>query len=98
MFFRGAGVVNFKNQKYHKGKDDALVFAKRVIYQECSYECREKMLRLEHENKMLRMRNSGSEEEGSHVLQSMLDDSNSRKNELETEIRSAENAFISLSI
>ena len=56
------------------------------------------MLRLEHENKMLRMRNSGSEEEGSHVLQSMLDDANSRKNELETEIRSAENAFISLSI
>ena len=56
------------------------------------------MLRLEHENKMLRMRNSGSEEEGSHVLQSMLDDANSRKNELETEIRSAENALISLSI
>lgn len=51
----------------------------------CHY--REKMLRLEHENKMLRMKSSGSEEEGSHVLQSMLDDANSRKNELETELR-----------
>nr|XP_022318582.1 protein Hook homolog 3-like [Crassostrea virginica] len=59
-------------------------------------EIKEKMLRLEHENKMLRMRNSGSEEEGSHVLQSMLDDANSRKNELETEIRIANQRIMEL--
>lgn len=39
---------------------------------------------------MLRLKGSGSEEEGSQVLQSMLDDANSRKNELETELRLVE--------
>lgn len=59
-------------------------------------EIKEKMLRLEHENKMLRMKSSGSEEEGSHVLQSMLDDANSRKNELETELRIANQRIMEL--
>jgi protein HOOK3 len=49
--------------------------------------CREKILRLEHENKMLKLKSSGDNDEQSQVLQTMLDDANSRKNELETEIR-----------
>ena len=48
---------------------------------------REKILRLEHENKMLKLKSSGDNDEQSQVLQTMLDDANSRKNELETEIR-----------
>lgn len=42
------------------------------------------------------MKSSGSEEEGSHVLQSMLDDANSRKNELETELRIANQRIMEL--
>lgn len=52
----------------------------------CSY-VREKLLRLEHENKMLKLRDTGDNDEQSQVLQNMLDDANMRKNELETEVR-----------
>ena len=45
------------------------------------------MLRLEHENKMLKLKSNGDDDDSSSMLQSMLDDSNSRKNELETELR-----------
>ena len=48
---------------------------------------REKLLRLEHENKMLKLRDTGDNEEQSQVLQTLLDDANLRKNELETELR-----------
>ncbi|XP_071148529.1 protein Hook homolog 3-like isoform X5 [Mytilus edulis] len=49
---------------------------------------KEKILRLEHENKMLKLRsNSTDGGDNDQVLQSMLDDTNSRKNELETELR-----------
>lgn len=48
---------------------------------------REKLLRLEHENKMLKLRDTGDNDEQSQVLQNMLDDANLRKNELETEVR-----------
>ena len=48
---------------------------------------KEKVLRLEHENKMLKLKSSSTEGDDSQVLQSMLDDTNSRKNELETELR-----------
>ena len=51
---------------------------------------REKLLRLEHENKMLKLRDTGDNEEQSQVLQTLLDDANLRKNELETELRWAE--------
>ena len=51
---------------------------------------REKMLRLEHENKMLKLQNSGESSEQADVLQTMLDDANARKNELETDLRSVD--------
>ena len=46
------------------------------------------MLRLEHENKMLKLQSSGESSEQADVLQTMLDDANARKNELETDLRS----------
>ncbi|KAK3601489.1 hypothetical protein CHS0354_027635 [Potamilus streckersoni] len=57
---------------------------------------REKLVRLEHENKMLKLRNEGNEEESSHVLQSILDDVKERKNELETELRLANQKILEL--
>ncbi|XP_076439959.1 protein Hook homolog 3-like isoform X2 [Babylonia areolata] len=50
-------------------------------------EIKEQLLRLEHENKMLKMGTSGTQNEESEVLQSQLDDSNARNNELQTEVR-----------
>ncbi|KAL3869534.1 hypothetical protein ACJMK2_042202 [Sinanodonta woodiana] len=57
---------------------------------------REKLVRLEHENKMLKLRNEGSEEESSQVLQTMLDDVKVHKNELETELRLANQKILEL--
>ena len=48
---------------------------------------RERILRLQHENKMLKLHKSSSEDENSQLLQTMLDDRNARNNELETEVR-----------
>lgn len=51
----------------------------------CSF--REKLIRLQHENRMLKINQEGSDNEKIALLQSLLDDANLRKNELETENR-----------
>ncbi|MEE6523118.1 hypothetical protein FKM82_021850, partial [Ascaphus truei] len=48
---------------------------------------REKLIRLQHENKMLKINQEGSDNEQISLLQSLLDDANMQKNELETENR-----------
>uniref|UniRef100_A0A667WUW0 Protein Hook homolog 3 n=1 Tax=Myripristis murdjan TaxID=586833 RepID=A0A667WUW0_9TELE len=48
----------------------------------------EHLIRLQHENKMLKLAQEGSDNEKIALLQSLLEDANSRKNELETENRS----------
>nr|KAG8594961.1 hypothetical protein GDO81_001378 [Engystomops pustulosus] len=50
-------------------------------------EIKEKLIRLQHENKMLKINQEGSDNEKITLLQSLLDDANTRKNELETENR-----------
>ncbi|NXE57083.1 HOOK3 protein, partial [Casuarius casuarius] len=50
-------------------------------------EIKEKLIRLQHENKMLKLNQEGSDNEKIALLQSLLDDTNLRKNELETENR-----------
>ncbi|XP_018418872.1 PREDICTED: protein Hook homolog 3 isoform X1 [Nanorana parkeri] len=50
-------------------------------------EIKEKLIRLQHENKMLKINQEGSDNEQIALLQSLLDDANMRKNELETENR-----------
>ncbi|XP_071322820.1 protein Hook homolog 3 isoform X3 [Trachinotus anak] len=50
-------------------------------------EIREHLIRLQHENKMLKLAQEGSDNEKIALLQSLLEDSNRRKNELETENR-----------
>ena len=52
-----------------------------------SFALREKLIRLQHENKMLKINQEGSDNEKIALLQSLLDDANLRKNELETENR-----------
>uniref|UniRef100_A0A8C8DKT2 Hook microtubule tethering protein 3 n=1 Tax=Oryzias sinensis TaxID=183150 RepID=A0A8C8DKT2_9TELE len=47
----------------------------------------EHMIRLQHENKMLKLAQEGSDNEKIALLQSLLEDANRRKNELETENR-----------
>ena len=49
---------------------------------------REHLIRLQHENKMLKLAQEGSDNEKIALLQSLLEDANRRKNELETENRS----------
>ncbi|KAA0717483.1 Protein Hook -like protein 3 [Triplophysa tibetana] len=48
-------------------------------------EIRERLIRLQHENKMLKLAQEGSDNEQIALLTSLLEDANSRKNELETE-------------
>uniref|UniRef100_A0AAY5EME3 Protein Hook homolog 3 n=1 Tax=Electrophorus electricus TaxID=8005 RepID=A0AAY5EME3_ELEEL len=50
-------------------------------------EIRERMIRLQHENKMLKLNQEGSDNEQIALLKSLLEDANARKNELETENR-----------
>ncbi|XP_028274143.1 protein Hook homolog 3 isoform X6 [Parambassis ranga] len=50
-------------------------------------EIREHLIRLQHENKMLKLAQEGSDNEKIALLQSLLEDANGRKNELETENR-----------
>lgn len=57
---------------------------------------KEKMLRLEHENKMLKLQSSGETSQQAEVLQTMLDDANARKNELETDLRLANQKIMEL--
>ncbi|PKU32321.1 hypothetical protein llap_17375 [Limosa lapponica baueri] len=52
-----------------------------------SLSVREKLIRLQHENKMLKLNQEGSDNEKITLLQSLLDGTNLRKNELETENR-----------
>lgn len=52
-------------------------------------EIRERMIRLQHENRMLKLAQEGSDNEQIALLQSLLEDASSRKNELETENRLA---------
>lgn len=58
-------------------------FKKKIVL----YVFREKLIRLQHENKMLKLNQEGSDNEKIALLQSLLDDANLRKNELETENR-----------
>lgn len=53
----------------------------------CFY--REHLIRLQHENKMLKLAHEGSDNEKIALLQSLLEDANRRKSELETENRLA---------
>lgn len=62
----------------------------------CFY--REHLIRLQHENKMLKLAQEGSDNEKIALLQSLLEDANRRKNELETENRSAKKCRIFWSI
>ncbi|XP_069794620.1 protein Hook homolog 1-like isoform X2 [Narcine bancroftii] len=50
-------------------------------------EYREKFIRLQHENKMLRLQQEGSEHERISILQKLLDEANRTNNELKTENR-----------
>uniref|UniRef100_A0A8D3B9C5 Protein Hook homolog 3 n=1 Tax=Scophthalmus maximus TaxID=52904 RepID=A0A8D3B9C5_SCOMX len=50
-------------------------------------EFREHLIRLQHENKMLKLAQEGSDNEKIALLQSLLEDASRRKNELETENR-----------
>ncbi|XP_033951310.1 protein Hook homolog 3 isoform X3 [Gymnodraco acuticeps] len=50
-------------------------------------EIREHLIRLQHENKMLKLAQEGSDNEKIALLQSLLEDASRRKNELETENR-----------
>uniref|UniRef100_A0AAR2JAN0 Protein Hook homolog 3 n=1 Tax=Pygocentrus nattereri TaxID=42514 RepID=A0AAR2JAN0_PYGNA len=47
----------------------------------------ERLIRLQHENKMLKLNQEGSDNEQIALLKSLLEDANARKNELETENR-----------
>uniref|UniRef100_A0A672ZNT5 Protein Hook homolog 3 n=1 Tax=Sphaeramia orbicularis TaxID=375764 RepID=A0A672ZNT5_9TELE len=53
----------------------------------CVHFYREHLIRLQHENKMLKLAQEGSDNEKIALLQSLLEDANRRKNELETENR-----------
>ncbi|NXD11642.1 HOOK3 protein, partial [Nothocercus nigrocapillus] len=55
-------------------------------------EIKEKLIRLQHENKILKLNQEGSDNEKIALLQSLLDDANLRKNELETENRHSKNS------
>ncbi|XP_071952816.1 protein Hook homolog 3-like isoform X12 [Antedon mediterranea] len=59
-------------------------------------EIREKMIRLQHENKMLKLQQTESVDENLQLLQSLLDDSNSHKNELESDNRFANQRVLEL--
>uniref|UniRef100_A0A0B7ANI6 Calponin-homology (CH) domain-containing protein n=1 Tax=Arion vulgaris TaxID=1028688 RepID=A0A0B7ANI6_9EUPU len=50
-------------------------------------EIKERLLRLEHENKMLKMGSSAGPDEQAIVSADLLDEANAKKNELETEVR-----------
>lgn len=61
-----------------------------------SPEVKERMIRLQHENKMLKLKHTSSEDEQVKLLQSLLDDSKQRQNELETENRLANQRILEL--
>ena len=55
---------------------------------------RERLIRLQHENKMLKLQRAETEDEQGQLLQGMLDDANARKNELESEVRWVQGGYI----
>lgn len=57
---------------------------------------KEKIVRLQHENKMLLLERNASDSQQGQLLQSLLDDSNERKNELESECRILNQKIIEL--
>ncbi|XP_030852257.1 protein Hook homolog 3 isoform X3 [Strongylocentrotus purpuratus] len=59
-------------------------------------EVREKMIRLQHENKMLKMKQGETADEQTQLLQSLLEDSNARKNDLESENRIGNQRILAL--
>ncbi|XP_022087313.1 protein Hook homolog 3-like isoform X2 [Acanthaster planci] len=59
-------------------------------------EIREKIIRLQHENKMLKLKQGETTDEKTQLLQSLLDDADARKNELESENRIANQRILSL--
>lgn len=61
-----------------------------------SPEMREKMIRLQHENKMLQMKLGENSDEKVQLLQSLLDDANARVNGLESEARISNQKIMTL--
>ncbi|XP_041475501.1 protein Hook homolog 3-like isoform X2 [Lytechinus variegatus] len=59
-------------------------------------EVREKMIRLQHENKMLKMKQGETADEQTQLLQSLLEDSNARKSDLESENRICNQRILAL--
>ncbi|XP_038075290.1 protein Hook homolog 3-like isoform X2 [Patiria miniata] len=59
-------------------------------------EIREKIIRLQHENKMLKLKQGETTDEKTQLLQSLLDDSNARRSELESESRISNQRILSL--
>ncbi|KAM9440397.1 protein Hook homolog 3 isoform 1-T2 [Clarias gariepinus] len=57
-------------------------------------EIRERFIRLQHENKMLKLNQEGSDNEQIALLKSLLEDANARKNELESENRLANQKLV----
>lgn len=57
------------------------------VFTRFGFVCRERLIRLQHENKMLKLNQEGSDNEQIALLKSLLEDANVRKNELETENR-----------
>jgi hypothetical protein len=49
---------------------------------ETKFSCREKLVRLEHENRMFRLNQRGPDDENVSVVQSLLDESTKRANQL----------------
>ncbi|XP_060707705.1 protein Hook homolog 3 isoform X1 [Hemiscyllium ocellatum] len=59
-------------------------------------EIREKLIRLQHENKILKLNQEGSDNEKIALLQSLLEDANRRESELETENRLANQRILEI--
>ncbi|GAB6028871.1 Protein Hook 3, variant 3 [Chamberlinius hualienensis] len=79
-----------------KGGHSSTVGTDNETFEMIPPEVKEKIIRLEHENKMLKISRQGSDDEQIQVLQSMLDDSKERQSELETETRLANQRIIEL--
>ncbi|XP_041050250.1 protein Hook homolog 3 isoform X3 [Carcharodon carcharias] len=59
-------------------------------------EIKEKLIRLQHENKILKLNQEGSDNEKIALLQSLLEDANRRESELETENRLANQRILEI--
>ena len=59
-------------------------------------EVKEMFMRLQHENKLLKLEHSEKQDQEGELVQSMLDDANARKNELESENRIANQRILEL--